>query len=405
MKISHLTKEQTDRFQEFIDKWTAIGLCTEPANRKEAEVGIAETYTSAGLAPPKRIVWCGSPLSQGLTRAIALNIKPSEVEKIGQSVWQSVRQRVGKSVERSVRHSVWQSVWQSVEQSVRQIVEQSVGQSVGQSVRHSVEQSVGQSVGQSVWQSVEQSVEQSVRQIVEQSVRQIVEQSVWQSVGQNVWQIVERSVWQSVWQSAYGQHDANWLGFYDYFRQVCGLEAETQKLCGLWRVAQNAGWWLPHESICWISERHNVLNRNALGQLHKDGGPALAYPDGWCIYALNGVRMSREYVETPAERIDPSTVFDEKNAEIRRELIRKLGVERFLAKTPHTVLETKGSYQLLSVELSEQVTDARYLKMLNPSVGAWHVEAVHPSCSTVREAINWRASQKTDQEWSPALLT
>ena len=335
MKISHLSKEQTDRFQEFIDKWTAIGLCTEPANRKEAEVGIAETYTSAGLAPPKRIVWCGSPLSQGLTRAIALNIKPSEVEKIGQSVWQSVRQRVGKSVERSVRHSVWQSVWQSV--------------------------------GQNVWQIVERSVEQNVEQIVEQSVEQ------------------------SVWQSAYGQHDANWLGFYDYFRQVCGLEAETQKLCGLWRVAQNAGWWLPHESICWISERHNVLNRNALGQLHKDGGPALSYPDGWCIYALNGVRMSREYVETPAERIDPSTVFDEKNAEIRRELIRKIGVERFLTKTPHTVLETKGSYQLLSVELSEQVTDARYLKMLNPSVGAWHVEGVHPSCSTVKQAINWRA--------------
>ena len=97
MKISHLTKEQTDRFQEFIDKWTAIGLCTEPANRKEAEVGIAETYTSAGLAPPKRIVWCGSPLSQGLTRAVALNnIKPSEVEKIGKSDRQIVEQRVDR---------------------------------------------------------------------------------------------------------------------------------------------------------------------------------------------------------------------------------------------------------------------------------------------------------------------
>ena len=326
MKIEKLTAEQKARFQEFVDKWTAIGLCTEPANKKEAEVGIAEAYAAAGLAAPKRVVWCGSPLSQGLTRNVLFNLKPIEVN-------------------------------------------QSVGASVGASVRASV--------GASVVASVVASVEASVRE----------------------------SVWASVWQSAYGQHDANWLGFYDYFRQVCGLELETQKLCGMWRVAQNGGWWLPHEHLCWISERHNVLNRNALGQLHKNGGPALAYPDGWCIYALNGVRMSREYVETPAERIDPATVFAEKNSEIRRELIRKIGVERFLSKAPHKVLETKGSYQLLSVELSEEIKDARYLKMLNPSVGAWHVEAVHPTCNTVQESVNWRASQKTDQEWSPAVLT
>jgi hypothetical protein len=139
--------------------------------------------------------------------------------------------------------------------------------------------------------------------------------------------------------------------------------------------------------------------------LHKDGGPALAYPDGWSIFALNGVLVKEEYAVTPAESINPATVFAESNAEVRRELIRKIGVERFLAKSPHKVLDTRGHYQLLSVELSPEVRDARYLKMLNPSVGCWHVEGVHPTCKTVQESINWRSTRQINQEWNPSVLT
>ena len=106
MKIEALTKEQEARFPEFIKRWTDIGLCTKPANRKEAEEGIKLTYKIAGLPEPKRIVWCGSPYSQGLTRALVLGLKRSEI-KIGasvrDSVWDSVRDSVGDSVWASVR--------------------------------------------------------------------------------------------------------------------------------------------------------------------------------------------------------------------------------------------------------------------------------------------------------------
>ena len=61
--ITELTQEQKACFPEFIDKWTRIGLSTEPANRPEAEAGVVEAYRVAGLAAPK-IVWCTSPLAQ-----------------------------------------------------------------------------------------------------------------------------------------------------------------------------------------------------------------------------------------------------------------------------------------------------------------------------------------------------
>jgi hypothetical protein len=194
--------------------------------------------------------------------------------------------------------------------------------------------------------------------------------------------------------SGYGQHDANWLGFYEFFKEVCGLDNQTAKLDGLWKIAKGAGWFLPHAKLCWVSERHNSLQRDERGRLHRDGGMALSYPDGWGIFALHGIRMNPEYVLTPAEKIDPQTVLAEPNADQRRELIRKIGVERMLSKLPHKSLNKSGDYQLLSVRLSDEVTDARYLRMLNPSVGVWHLEGVDPSCGTVAEALNWR-----NQRW------
>jgi hypothetical protein len=42
--------------------------------------------------------------------------------------------------------------------------------------------------------------------------------------------------------------------------------------------------------------------------------------------------------------------------------------------------------------LSDEIPDARYLKMVNPSIGTFHVEGVDPQCATVEQALNWRNS-------------
>jgi hypothetical protein len=45
----------------YADRWTAIGLCTEPADRTEAEDAIDLVYQVGGLKPPRTKVWVGSP--------------------------------------------------------------------------------------------------------------------------------------------------------------------------------------------------------------------------------------------------------------------------------------------------------------------------------------------------------
>jgi hypothetical protein len=123
--------------------------------------------------------------------------------------------------------------------------------------------------------------------------------------------------------------------------------------------------------------------------LHKDGGPALSYPDGFSIWALNGIRVSQQQAETPAEQITPEEVLKETNADIRRELIRKVGVERMLAKLPNQSLDKRDTYEVLRIDFPG-LSDTRYLRMLNPSIGVWHLEGLPQECDTVEKALNWR---------------
>ena len=307
-KIYSLTPHQKERMKFYRDKWMAIGLSTEPANRKEAERGIDEIYRIAGLKEPKK-VWCMSPLSSGLTRYSVMNIK--EV-------------KVGKNVGDSVGDSVWDSV----------------GASVGDSVRDSVWDSVGDSVRASVGDSV------------------------------------------------YGQHDAAWLGFYDYFNNELKLEKQTEKLKGLWIYSQNAGWAIPHENICWLSERHDVCKVNNQGRIHCDGGVSIHYPDGFSIWALNGVRVSKEIAETPANELSSKLISTEKNAQVRSEIIKKIGYSRILKDLKAKHMDSWREYELYRID-NVDIEPMFLLKFNCPSTGEFYANRVPPDCTKAREAIKW----------------
>src|SRR5262245_29363129 len=124
LQIEKLTDAQKARAAEFRDWWMQIGLCTDPADRPRAEAAVCEMYRQGGLEPPAKIVWCGSPLSQGLIRSIMVDKKPIESvwsdvgHIVRDSVAHNVEHIVRHSIEDSVSHSVWQSVWARVGNSV-----------------------------------------------------------------------------------------------------------------------------------------------------------------------------------------------------------------------------------------------------------------------------------------------
>lgn len=168
---------------------------------------------------------------------------------------------------------------------------------------------------------------------------------------------------------------------------------------------------MPYGSLCMVADRpcelHFTTAPNGTKRFHKDGGMAIRYRDGAGGYFLNGVRMRPDYVVRDAEQITPLEVMHEGNVDCRRELMLKVGIGRMLSQMKHRIIDRRDSYELLSVQLDQSVPDARYLKMVNPSIGAFHIEGVPPDCDTVQKALNFRAGSilKQGENWEPSKLT
>ena len=326
-KIESLTPEQVAKFPEYVARWTDIGLCTLPADRGAAEQAIREMYGAANLPPPAKIVWCGSPLASGLTRAIILD----------------------KKLLPQIGDAVWDSVWASVRASVRA------------------------SVGDSVWDSVRDSV--------------------------------RASVWASVRASGYGQHDADWLAFYEYFRIVCGLDHQTDAIIGHIRQSQSAGWYLPHANICWVSERHHLLLRDERGRLHCASGPAVMYPDGWAIYAWHGVRVPEHIIEQ-RDWLTVKQIMAEPNTEVRRVMRNLYGNDRFLIDAGAKELDASVNHgaRLLSLRLPGDPVDIRMMELTCPSTGSKYFERVPPDTATAMDGLAWRFQVKP-AEYEPTQQT
>jgi len=92
----------------------------------------------------------------------------------------------------------------------------------------------------------------------------------------------------------------------------------------------------------------------------------------------------------PVNEIDCKEFTKIENAEIRREFVRKVGAEKLLHDLGGLVLDASSDYSLVTLDLKGETGRWPYLKMRNPSLGVWHIEAVPKNIETVQEALNWR---------------
>jgi hypothetical protein len=204
-------------------------------------------------------------------------------------------------------------------------------------------------------------------------------------VSASVWDSVSASVWDSV----YGQHDANWLGLADYFNEVLSLVSQTKKLAGLWELSKSAGWILPHKKICWVSERHCVVKQDDQRRLHCESGPAIAYPDGWAIYAWHGTRVPAEWIANK-KTLTPEMALSQTNVEQRRAACEILGWANVLEKLGAKTIEKDADPEigeLVEVSLPDAGKE-RFLRVVCGTKRSFAIP-VPPTMKTALEANAW----------------
>ena len=187
--------------------------------------------------------------------------------------------------------------------------------------------------------------------------------------------------------------DAGWLSFYDYFNRL-GVTNHAGLNKYLAYARSGVFYSIFRKDFAILCNRPMYINRDENNRLHGDGKPAILWRDGWSQYFLHGVRVPADYALTPAGKLDPKLALTEKNADIQRELIRKIGPERVLTEAGAKELDdwedpnTGFKYRLMEMAIGDNI-QRRYLYFQHASMpGIFYTKPVPPE---TKKAFHGRA--------------
>lgn len=196
------------------------------------------------------------------------------------------------------------------------------------------------------------------------------------------------------------------FSFYDYMFNVVNVKIDDELYSKYMKWQETSNIWgiYPLDGVTILCRKPTEIHLNADRLLHCDGGPAMKF-DGLGdvqVFALNGIKVPKYLAETPADQIDIKMYTKEKNADVKAEFVRKVGVERLLGFGK--MLDTyknydqeenpwwwKSEYELWDLKaLFPEVEKVRFLKMKNQTTGVWHVEGISPNHDDLESAMEDR---------------
>lgn len=219
--------------------------------------------------------------------------------------------------------------------------------------------------------------------------------------GEEIWQqLSEKELQNQLYKAVYGQHDASWLSFYDFFKEM--FPEEVKPLEGQMEIAQSAGWWWPFNDVCLLTDRPMELHRDAEYRLHFEKGPALLYRDGHGLYVWHGIRVPAEWIED-TENMDPSIPLNWENVEQRRAAAEIIGWDRVLDSLNPEVVDEDPNPEigtLLRVDLPD-APRSLFLRVKCGTGRDFVLPCVHNEFKTALEA---NAASWGDAGISPELV-
>lgn len=378
--ITELTEEQKKMMPVYDDKWVKIGLSCE--SFKEQTINLLYEKI-LNKKRPAEIILSPSPLQ----------------------AWQQLCEQIAKQGREQVCEQLREQA-QALEQEKKQMLQRRWMQAENQQVCEQAQ--VLELAKKSALQQI--GVMQSEYQYRWVQIRNHIQEQAWQQVEQIGCHIYSCRLQDHThyYFDAHYDFSAYYFAFYDYFN--CAVDTtqcpENWSIYSIFRTTEEFGFIYMLDDICIISDRPEQITMKGR-VLHNESGMAIKYRDGWGIYALNGVMVTKEIVETPPDKLNPEIVLKETSAEARREIVRKIGVERLEKKLKPLVLDKWGDYELH--DYSEFFPEMRcrpvYLKMKNPSIGVWHYEGVNINemeAPTCQAALKWRLKGK---DFKPIRIT
>jgi len=451
-KLTRLTKAQKAQMPAWAEKWIKIGLTAEPADRPLAEAAVRAMYDVAKI-PQAPIIWVDSPITGAFAASLsdtmirAINEKKEEIQTFYhraqvegspllhvpgtmrlQASLKDGCERLLKGAtivkDKKINEKIKQAVVGAICAVLR--LEAPLGENIVQEARADTGQ-VASKLLEKMTNQVSQKAAAEVywlgpklrgkvmkkhdatdQQLADEIERQmklphVVIPKDFQAVlpvPGELQQAVQGALpggkndVKLQWHGWFGgQFWSAWASYTSFLVEVCKMELDQEimeRQLAYSNLCRSACYIWPNKNFVMICERPVRVCLNQEGRLHKDGDMAIEFPDGWGLWRLNGVSVPKWLGKTKAEKIDPVRFAKLDNVELRREFIRKVGIERIVDKCETQQVDSVGNYELLKINLGGRTGFWPYLKMKNPSIGVFHLEAVPLETESVTEALKWR---------------
>lgn len=387
-RISELTPAQEAHLNEWEDRWTAIHLRTDAADREKFAQGAQGCYRAARLEWHNNIVWVSSPLVVFLASSVAAfviamrhrGIVNHAMDKavddlvsvaigapaISDAMCRAVHDAVNAAVNGSVNAAVTVAANGHMNDAVfdvmyRDTVTRDICRAVGDDIDRAIDLAVSFSLCHSANDAGDDPVHRAVNDAVDDAIQVATRRPVDDTRGYAAAHqaIAEAGKLENIFGTPFAfRFGASTTCPGSFFREVCGLELPRD----LWErrlayeATEEAAYsWYAHQNFVIACERPTAIHRELTNpsvtrgkdshRLHCPDGPAVAFQDGWGVYAIHGVQIpfkQRHIVERP-ETITVAEIEAEENAEIRRMMIDRYGPVRYFVDSGATVVCELGA--------------------------------------------------------------
>lgn len=141
-----------------------------------------------------------------------------------------------------------------------------------------------------------------------------------------------------------------------FFRHIVRLPLDFSKWEHYEMAALHGGPRLMHKNFCIISDRPRTLKVDEQNRPHCANGPFCQWSDGTALWAIHGVRVPAWIVAHP-DRISGAAILAEENAEIRRVMIERIGIEKFVRDANLTPVQTDDCGRLYRLDDGTQMVE------------------------------------------------
>lgn len=378
-QMDTMTPEQERDIVECCEECLRIATCCDPADRPRAEAAISQMYAMLGVAPPV-YVWCSSPATATIARSLMgpggdtlhIAFRDQLNAELRDSLGAALKAPLGDRFPAALRAEIWGTLWTALQGSIRDIVYDALRESLSTSVHDALWSSLWSSLRasllSSLWDSLRGPLHASLRGSLQTALQVALDgrlrDSLRESLGHSVLDSLHDSLLDSLWGSlgdamgtmfgasirntlksfSWGQHEQHWISYYLFGARFVEYPAKERAILQLWaEAAASCGWWWPGKRVCYVCERPAVCRINERWVPHCEDGPAIAFRDGWAIWAIDGVWLGRdgEQIVMRPETQALTQIDAEESNDIRSIRIERFGWPRYLREADCRVIDTR----------------------------------------------------------------